>query len=339
VSSGAELTHEELAYVGRSLGRFPDDAVELLELTDDEPADLPGSAAIDDVPIVDPADLTPLTDAPSGPIPVAGPFAVAGPLTGPGAISVPSPLTIPGPRTAPGLSGPVGGSVPTGAGSSELIDVLVPAAGTRPAGEPAVPDGLPAAAPVDATPDRRAPLTPSSFEWTAALPAGVPASLAAGPAEPAASVPKDGATGRDSAPHAADPLGFSVTLARETPAPAGLRPAGAPFDEEPPPDGTPVDQRTLPDETPPAWWFLPSVPPLPATTENRAAEDSAREHDASGPRTAGRRAPEQGAPEHRAPGHRAPGQWAPELLSAEQQPDDPNTPTRPLRLVPAWPPR
>ncbi|WP_045876689.1 hypothetical protein [Pseudofrankia sp. DC12] len=273
----AELTFEELAYVGRAFTGSVDDAVDLLELDDEDPADeraAPVQAAIDDVPTVDPGDLAPFDDlggttaVPAGPRPAATPAPVSRGL----------PAAGPPARTA-------------GPDSGELVAVLVPAliraprSGPPTTGEQA--DGpatttTPAAGPPPA--HRPAVLTPSSPVWTAPLPAGVPAGPPTGlaapsvppmplvpPPAPGTVVPAD----EHVAPWpAADPLGVSVTAAN------GPRHDGTNVQA----DGSwtggqfggvgPAPRWAVPLWfPPPAWWFL--TPALSRHTTTRADDPSA----------------------------------------------------------------
>ncbi|ADP78369.1 integral membrane sensor protein [Pseudofrankia inefficax] len=270
----AELTFEELAYVGRSFTGSVDDAVELLELADDEPADArpaPGQAAIDDVPAVDPEDIAPFDDALA---PVA--VAAARPAVPPPGGREPAPAGPP-PRAAAPDSG-------------ELVSVLVPAPLRAPRSESpgsGEQTGEPASDPeVGSGPTRRPTvLTPSSPVWTAALPAGVPAGPPAGPPgrrlPPLPSVPPPApgtvATGAAHAvPWSADPLGISVTTAQG----AGHDGTHASADEPWTPGQLggvgPQPRWAVPLWfPPPAWWFLTPALGRHTVARHRADDPSA----------------------------------------------------------------
>ena len=297
----AELTFEELSYVGGSFDGSIDDSVELLGLIDDYPPATAGGsqAAIDEVPAVDPGDNALFDDTP--PVPFASALKPIPAMDALGRDSA---------RRRERL---------VDEDSGELVAVLVPVA-RRPGTQPREPadtagadrtteadrqdgtDRTAAAAPAGDGQGRYRPsLNPSTFVWTAALPAGVPARPPAPfPALPGALDDRGPAAraGRVT-PEAPAPGPWAISVpsggqARSRTAAdlsydnAGMAPSGQAGDRLP--GRGPRPRWSVPLWfPPPAWWFL---------TEPSVA-----------------------------------------LSTAGQRPDDPSAPTRPLCLEPVRPPR
>jgi NO-binding membrane sensor protein with MHYT domain len=273
----AELTFEELAYVGRSFAGSVDDAVELLlELADDEPADArpaPSQAAIDDVPAVDPGDIAPFDDA-----------------IRPVAVTAARPtLPPPGGREQAPTGPPTRAADPD---SGELVSVLVPALLRAPRSEPpaageqtdepaTTSDPVVGSGPIR----RQTVLTPSSPVWTAALPAGVPAGpptvLPGRRLPPLPSVPPPApGTVAPAAEHAvawsADPLGISVTTAQGAHHDGTRASADGPWTGGHLGGVGPQPRWAVPLWfPPPAWWFLTPALGRRTVTRNRADDPSA----------------------------------------------------------------
>lgn len=261
----ADLTFEELNYVGRSFGGSVDEAVELLELTDDEPADrglAASRAAINDVPAVEPGDLALFDDG----LPPA-PTTAAEPPTPPRA---PSGRDTAGPR---GLG--------ADADSGELVAVLVPVL-ARPPRPTSLPPGERAAEPPgDAEPvasdepgRRPTTLTPNSPIWTGPLPADVPTGPPLGTTEPAPGA-LPAADPAFTWP-AGDPLGIAGPAADKARHDHGGTPAARSWAQSAPEGIGPTPRWAVPLWfPPPAWWFLTPALGQGSEADQRADDPSA----------------------------------------------------------------